>query len=206
MSEKGKTAVFISGRGSNLAALIRATRNPQANFSIALVFSDTPEAPGLQKARRAGLACLSLQRADFSGRGPFEKAVLEELTARGVELICLAGYMRLLGPTLLEAFSGRIINIHPSLLPAFPGLNAQAQALNHGVKFSGCTVHFVDAGVDSGPIILQSAVAVRDEDDEASLAARILRREHRLYPRAVQLFFSGRLRLENRRVLIEKKC
>jgi len=204
MSQQGKVAVFISGRGSNLAALIRAQNKPEANFRIVLVVSDNPQAPGLARAKKAGIKCHAWQRQDYFSREEFEKGVLPLIKAEAVELICLAGYMRLIGPLLLQKYAGRIMNIHPSLLPAFPGLKAQSKALRHGVKYSGCTVHFVDAGLDSGPIIMQKPVAVHPDDNTEKLASRILRQEHRLFPAAVRLFFCKRLSVANGRVVIKE--
>ncbi len=201
--KKGKIAVFISGRGSNLQAIHKYSKNDNANYRIVLVFSDNPQAAGLTYAVKNGLPTLCLQPEQFNSRKEYESELLNTLLRLQVELICLAGYMRVVGKTLLENYGGRIINIHPSLLPSFPGLHAQKQALEYGVRISGCTVHFVDRTLDGGPIILQQAVSVLPADSEESLARRILKQEHRLYPRAIQLFFENRLKLNGRRVEIE---
>ncbi len=198
----GRVAVLLSGRGSNFAALHRRSLLPEANYRIVTVISDKKGAPGLELARQAGVPALHLAPRSFPDAAAFEREVAARLEEAGTELVCLAGYMRLVGPTLLGRFPGRILNIHPALLPSFPGLHAQAQALAWGVKVSGCTVHFVDSGMDTGPIVLQQAVAVEEGDDGESLSRRILEQEHLLYGRAVQLFFSGRLRLSGRHVTI----
>lgn len=197
-----RLAVFASGRGSNFKALVEAGREgklPEAEF--ALLFSDRPQAPVLEFAREAGIETLHLAPKDFEDRSAYEEAVLERLNELKIEGVCLAGYMRLVGTALLKAFPMKILNIHPALLPSFPGLHGQADALNYGAKISGCTVHFIDEGVDTGPIVVQRSVEVRDEDSEESLAARILAEEHKAYPEAVDLFTRGRLRVEGRRVI-----
>ncbi len=197
---KARLAVLLSGRGSNSQALAQAVAAGQVPAEIVLVFSNRPEAPGLEIARRLGLPTAAIPGAGRE-RADYDRLVVAELRQRNVEWVCLAGYMRLLSGVLLEAFPGRILNIHPSLLPAFPGLEAQRQALEYGVKFSGCTVHWVDETLDGGPILAQAVVPVLDGDDEASLAARILEQEHRLYPEALRLALSGAWRLTGRRVL-----
>jgi phosphoribosylglycinamide formyltransferase-1 len=202
---KGKVAVLLSGRGSNFAALVRDSRKTEANYTIRLVISDQENAPGLRKALGFNIPSHCLPPGKFSGQGAREREICAILERAGIELVCLAGYMRLIGPELLEKFPGRVMNIHPSLLPSFPGLHAQRQALRHGVKISGCTVHFVDSGLDSGPIIAQQAVRVRPDDSEDSLSRRILRQEHRLYPRAVRLYFAGRLQIQGRNVIMADK-
>lgn len=193
--------VLISGRGSNLQALIDAEVQGVLGGRIAVVISNLADAAGLERARCAGLETLV---ADHRGRSreAYDDELVALLKARGVELVCLAGFMRLLSPGFLQAFPGRVLNVHPSLLPAFPGRRAQRQALEHGVKLSGATVHLVDSGLDSGPILLQEAVSVLDGDSEDSLAARILEAEHRLYPLAVRLLLTGRLRIVGRRAMI----
>jgi phosphoribosylglycinamide formyltransferase-1 len=198
-------AVLLSGRGSNFAAMVRDSRKADANFSISLVISDQENAPGLRKAAGFNIPGHCLPPGRFAGKGAQEREICAILEREKIQLVCLAGYMRLIGPELLEKFAGRIMNIHPSLLPAFPGLHAQRQALRHGVKISGCTVHFVDAGLDSGPIIAQQAVQVRAADSEDTLSLRILRQEHRLYPRAIRLYFAGRLQIRGRTVIIGDK-
>ena len=194
-----KVGVLISGRGSNLLALIDAAADPAYPAEIALVVSNRPEAPGLAHAARAGIAHRVI--AD-PNRQAFAAAAAAELRQSGAQLIALAGFMRILDTGFVEAWHDRLINIHPSLLPAFPGLHPQRQALAAGVKFSGCTVHFVRAEVDSGPIIAQAVVPVDAGDDEDRLAARILAAEHLLYPMAVRLFAEGRLRIAGNRVTI----
>ena len=191
--------VLISGRGSNLQALIDAVVSGSLDARIAVVISNKADAAGLQRAQRAGIETLVLDHRNFADRRAFDTAVAAELRTRGVELVCLAGFMRLIGPALLDAFPQAILNIHPSLLPAFPGVDAQAQALAHGVKVSGATVHFVTGELDAGPIILQSAVAVQEDDTAESLGARILEVEHRLYPEAVRKVLAGRWRVQGRR-------
>ena len=194
--------VLVSGSGTNLQALIDASREGRLSAEIRAVISDVPAAKALQRADDAGIPCFAIERSAFPNKAAFEAAVLEKLRAQGVELLCLAGFMRIVGPTLLSAFPDRLINIHPALLPAFPGLHAQRQALQYGTKVAGCTVHFVDDKTDHGPIICQAAVEVREEDTEETLSARILAEEHRLYPQAVQLIAEGRVRIEGRRVRI----
>lgn len=194
--------VLASGRGSNLQAILDATRDPAFPARVALVISDRETAGALERARAAGVEALWVNPKDFADREAFDLALVRELQARGVELVCHAGYMRILSPAYVRAFAGRALNVHPSLLPAFPGLHAQRQALAYGVKVAGVTVHFVDEGVDTGPIVLQAAVPVEPGDTEETLAARILVQEHRLYPEAIRLFADGRLTLVGRKVLI----
>jgi phosphoribosylglycinamide formyltransferase-1 len=200
--KRGRVAVFLSGRGSNFLALREAVGRGAIDADIALVLSNKAEAPGLLKAREAGLETLFLDPKAFTSREDYDRAVLGELDRRGIDLVCLAGYMKVLTPDLCEAYKYRIVNIHPALLPAFPGLHVQQKAIDWGVRFSGCTVHFVAAEVDMGPIILQAVVPVLQEDTEESLAARILVEEHRIYPEAVSLYFQGRVEVRGRRVLI----
>jgi len=202
---KGKVAVLLSGRGSNFVAIVRASRKAGANFTVCLAVSDRPDAPGLRKARRLGIPAHPFDPKQYPGKSAYEEAVCALLEREQVDLVCLAGYMRLVGPVMLSRYGGRILNIHPALLPSFPGLDAQRQALHHGVKVSGCTVHFVDAGTDTGPIVAQQAVAVFAGDDEESLSRRILRQEHRLYPRAITQFFAAGLQIEGRKVIMGKE-
>lgn len=194
-----KLGVLISGRGSNLQAIARAARTGAIPAEVALVLSNRPQAPGLAWAREQGIAVCALPSAGRE-REEYDRAVVARLREAGVELVCLAGYMRLLSGYFVSQFPERILNIHPSLLPAFPGLDAQQQAIEYGVKFSGCTVHFVDESLDGGPVLLQAVVPVLDGDDAASLSARILVEEHRLYPEAIALVATGRYRLAGRRV------
>jgi phosphoribosylglycinamide formyltransferase 1 len=194
--------VLISGRGSNLQALLDAQARDELGGRVAVVISNVAGAPGLERARRAGVPALV---RDHRGkpREEHDSAMVAELRAHGVELVCLAGYMRLVSGVLLDAFPDRVLNVHPSLLPAFPGLEAQRQAWEHGVKVSGATVHLVEAGLDCGPILLQEAVPVREQDTAEDLSARILEAEHRIYPRAVRLMLEGRCRVDGRRVHVE---
>jgi phosphoribosylglycinamide formyltransferase 1 len=194
--------VLVSGRGSNLQAILDACARPGYPAHVAVVISDRERAPALERARAGGVEALWLNPKDFADRESFDAELVQELTTRGVVLMCHAGFMRILSPVYVRAFAGRALNIHPSLLPAFPGLHAQRQALDHGVKVAGATVHFVDEGMDSGPIVLQAAVPVEPNDNEETLSARILVQEHRLYPEAIRLFAEGRLRIEGRRVIV----
>lgn len=200
---KGNIAVLLSGRGSNFVAIARASRAAGSNFTVRLVISDRINAAGLKKAARLGIPAQHVNPKSFPDKAAYEARLCQLLESERVDLVCLAGYMRLVGPVLLSCFPDRILNIHPALLPAFPGLDAQAQALRFGVKVSGCTVHFVDAGTDSGPIIAQKAVALRAGDNLQTLSRRILRQEHRLYPQAISLFFAGRLQIVGRTVIIQ---
>jgi len=193
--------VLISGRGSNLQALIDAQSAGTLGGAIAVVVSNVDGVPGLGRARAAGLPALCCPQAGRS-REDHDRALVAVLREHDVDLVCLAGYMRLLSPVFLEAFPGRILNVHPSLLPAFPGRDAQRQAWEHGVKVSGATVHFVEATLDSGPIVLQEAVPVGEDDTVERLSARILEAEHRIYPRAVRLLLEGRCEREGRRVRV----
>ena len=198
---KKRIAVLLSGRGSNFEALadsVAAGRIPDAE--IALVLSNRDGAAGIEKARARGLETRVIPSKGIE-REAYDKLVVAALKETNVDLVCLAGYMRLLSAYFVAAFPQRILNIHPSLLPAFPGLEAQRQALEHGAKFSGCTVHFVDENLDAGPIILQAVVPIRDCDTEATLAERILHEEHRIYSEAVRIVLEGRYRLDGRRVL-----
>ncbi len=193
-------AVLLSGRGSNFEAIAAAIADGRLNARIAVVISNRPEAPGLETARALGLNAVAIASKGMD-REAYDKLLLTELAKYNLDLICLAGYMRLLSAAFIRAYPMRILNIHPSLLPAFPGLDAQHQALAHGVKFTGCTVHFVDQHLDAGPIVLQAVVAVRDDDSTDSLSARILTEEHRTYSEAIGLVLSGRVRVEGRRVI-----
>jgi phosphoribosylglycinamide formyltransferase-1 len=194
-----RIAVLISGRGSNLQALIDAIAEGRLDATIAVVVSNRAGAPGLDRARTAGIPAVTLPHRDYATREAFEDALVTELRARDVALVCLAGFMRLLGPTFLAAFGDRTLNIHPSLLPAFPGVDAQRQALEHGVKLAGATVHLVTGELDGGPIVVQGAVPVLDDDTDETLAARILEVEHRIYPEAVASMLDGRWAIQGRR-------
>lgn len=194
-------AVLISGRGSNFEALYRATREGRLPARIVLVLSNVATAAGIEHARSLGLHTAVVPSRGAGSRAAHEARVREEIERAGAEWICLAGYMRLLSAEFVAAFPNRILNIHPSLLPSFPGLDVQQAALDHGVRVSGCTVHLVDAGLDSGPIVGQRAVDVRSRDDAQSLARRILRQEHELYPDALRRLLTEEWRIEGRRVL-----
>jgi phosphoribosylglycinamide formyltransferase-1 len=180
-----RLGVLISGRGSNLKAIIEAIERKQLDATIAVVISNRADAPGLEHARKAGIETLVLSHQGFSSREDYDRVLVKELKDRGVSLVCLAGFMRLLSPVMVEAFPNRILNIHPSLLPKFPGLHPQQQALDAGVPISGATVHFVNTELDAGPVVLQREVPVLPEDDEHTLADRILQVEHQLYPEAI---------------------
>jgi len=198
---KKRIGVLLSGRGSNFEALaesVAAGRIP--NAEIAIVISNKPDAPGLERAKSRGIAAWPIPSKGLE-REVYDRKVAAVLQERKVDLVCLAGYMRLLSPYFVAAFPQRILNIHPALLPSFPGLESQKQALDYGVKFAGCTVHFVDENLDAGPIILQAVVPVLDADDEHTLAERILKEEHRIYTEAVKIILEGNCRIEGRRVI-----
>jgi phosphoribosylglycinamide formyltransferase 1 len=197
-----KTAVLISGRGSNLEALIRACAGKDFPAEIKLVISNRGDAAGLQRARAAGIPTAVVPHRDYPSREAFEAALTRALDAAKIELVCLAGFMRLLTAGFVDRWRDRLINIHPSLLPAFPGLDTHARALAEGVRFAGCTVHFVRAEMDHGPIIVQAAVPVLPGDDEAKLAARVLGAEHRTYPLALRLIGEGRVKVIGERTEI----
>jgi phosphoribosylglycinamide formyltransferase-1 len=197
-----RVGVLISGRGSNLQALIDAQARGELGGEIAVVVSNVETAAGRERAAKAGIPTV-VRSHKGKKREDYDAEVVEVLRDHRVDLVCLAGFMRLLSPVFVRAFPGRILNVHPALLPAFPGLEAQKQAFEHGVKVSGATVHLVDEGLDSGPIVAQEAVPVRSEDTPETLAARILEAEHRIYPRAARLLLEGRCRVEGRRVIVE---
>jgi phosphoribosylglycinamide formyltransferase-1 len=200
---KLRLGALASGGGTNLQSIIDRCADGSLSAEIVLVISNNPGAGALDRARQAGIPCLCIDHREFADREEFDRAVVAALQEAGVELVVLAGFMRIISGVFIEAFPNRIMNIHPALLPAFPGLHVQRQALEYGARFTGCTVHFVDGGIDTGPIVIQAVVAVLDDDTDESLAARILQQEHRIYPRAIQLFAEGRLRIEGRRVRIE---
>lgn len=206
MSGRLRVGVLASGRGSNLQALLDACARPDFPARVVVVVSDRERAQALERARAAGIKALFVNPKDFGDREAFDAALVRELEARRVGLVCHAGFMRILSPAYVRAFAGRALNIHPSLLPAFPGLHAQRQALAHGARVAGATVHFVDEGVDTGPIVLQASVPVLADDTEETLAARILVEEHQLYPEAVRLFAEGRLEIVGRRVLVRAEA
>jgi phosphoribosylglycinamide formyltransferase-1 len=199
-----RLGVLISGRGSNLQSLIDAINSRALDATIVVVISNRQDAGGLERARAAGIESIVMSHRDFASRDDYDRALASELRAREVGLVCLAGFMRLVGAELIDAFPGRILNIHPSLLPAFPGLDAQKQAIDHGVRVSGVTVHLVTAELDGGPIVVQRAVAVLPGDTAESLAARILEAEHRAYPEAVKMILDGGWRLDGRRFVPAK--
>jgi phosphoribosylglycinamide formyltransferase 1 len=198
-----RVGVLASGYGSNLQALIDRSEDGSLPAEISCVISNIASAFALERARRHGIPAIHLDHRLFSGRVAYDKAVVDSLSEHGVELVALAGFMRIISPVLIDAFPNAIMNIHPALLPSFPGLHAQRQALDHGVKIAGCTVHFVDAGTDTGPIICQAAVPVLEGDNEESLSARTLVEEHRIYPLAVKLFAEGKLTVDGRRVIVK---
>ena len=201
MSEKHVVAVLISGSGSNLQAIIDASERGEIPCRVGVVVSNKADAYGLVRARNHGIPTEVVDHRGFESREAFDARLAEVIRSSGAELVCLAGFMRVVTPVFLRAFPHRILNIHPALLPSFPGTHGPRQALQYGVRFSGCTVHFLDEGVDTGPVIVQAVVPVYDDDTEESLAARILVEEHRIYPMAIRLYFEGRLELSGRRVL-----
>jgi len=198
-----RLAILASGRGSNLQSIIDATRSGRIDAGVEIVVSNRSDAPALVRAREAGIETRWIDPRQYADRASFEEAIVEILTARSVHLVCLAGYMRLVGAPLLNAFPHRILNIHPSLLPSFPGLDAQRQALEHGVRITGATVHLVTSGLDDGPIIVQAAVPILAHDTVEGLSARILVEEHRIYPEAIQMVLSGKWHVEDRRFIVD---
>jgi len=195
-----KLAVLVSGRGSNLQAIIDSIEKEELDADISIVISNTKDAMALSRAERYNIKTTFINPADYLSKRAFDKALIEKLKEYPIDLICLAGYMRILGEEVIQTFKEKIINIHPSLLPAFPGLNSQKQAIEYGVKFSGCTVHFVDSGIDSGPIISQTVVPIYDNDDEKSLSERILEQEHHLYPKAIKMVKENQIKINDRTV------
>jgi phosphoribosylglycinamide formyltransferase-1 len=200
MPEPLRVAILISGRGSNMTALVDGMRSGAVPAHPALVVSNVPDAPGLAAAAERGVETVVVDHRVHRPRAVHDALLVEVLRRHRIDLVCLAGYMRLVGPSMVDAFRGRMLNVHPSLLPSFPGLHAQRQAIEHGVKVAGCTVHFVDEECDHGPIVIQAAVAVREDDDEDALSARILDEEHRIYAEAVRWFCQGRLSIRGRTV------
>jgi len=199
-AKKLRVGVLVSGRGSNLQAIIDAGEAGKLDAAVVVVVSDVADAYALERARNHSIADVFVDPKAPASREAFDEELISVLTKHQVDLVCLAGYMRVLSPRFINHFHHRIMNIHPALLPSFPGLHVQREALRHGVRFSGCTVHFADEGVDTGPIIIQAVVPVFDDDTEEALAARILKYEHQVYPRAIQLFAEGRLEVKERRV------
>lgn len=206
MSKLLRIGVLASGSGTNLQAIIDRCQDGRLAAEVAVVLTNNPGAGALDRAANAGIKTLCINHRDFSQREDFDKAVVNALQKDEVDLVVLAGFMRIITQTFIDAFPERIINIHPALLPAFPGLHVQQQAIDYGARFSGCTVHFVDGGVDTGPIIIQAVVPVLQNDTEETLAARILEQEHEIYPRAIQLIAEGRVHVEGRKVSIDKAC
>lgn len=202
MANKEILGVLCSGRGTNLQSILAAVESGQIPAPVGVVLADKPDAKALERAEKAGIPHFCVDRKEYKDKKTFEEALVETLRAHGVTLVILAGFMRILSPYFVHEFPGRIMNIHPSLLPSFGGAHAHRDVLAYGVKVSGCTIHFVDEGMDSGPIILQTAVPVLDGDDEDTLAARVLEQEHKLYPRAIELFLNGKLKIEGRKVRI----
>ncbi len=202
--KKVKIGVLVSGRGSNLQAIIDNIEQGKLSAEISVVISDQPEAFALDRARKHGITAVHISSKGYKERREeYDALLVTELRKRDVDLVVLAGFMRIITKALVSAYPNRIMNIHPALLPSFPGLHVQKAAIEHGVKFSGCTVHFVDEGMDTGPIIIQAVVPVLDSDTEDSLAARILAQEHKIFSRAIELYAEGKLRVEGRRVLVD---
>lgn len=199
---KVKLGVLASGRGSNLQAIMDNIDSGELNAEVKVVISDKPQAFALERARAKGIPAICIELARFDSKAAYERAIVETLQEYDVDLVVLAGYMKLVGEVLLENFPNKIMNIHPALLPSFPGAHGHRDALEYGVRFSGCTVHFVDEGMDTGPIILQAVVPVMQDDDEDSLSQRILKDEHKIYSKAIQLYAEGRLQVEGRKVKI----
>ncbi|MGB3398607.1 MAG: phosphoribosylglycinamide formyltransferase [Candidatus Deferrimicrobiaceae bacterium] len=202
MSERPSIAVLVSGSGSNLQAIIDASERGDIPCRVGIVISNKADAYGLVRAKKHGIPTEVVDHRGFATREDFDARLVEVIRGSGADLVCLAGFMRILTTVFVRAFPNRILNIHPALLPSFPGTHGPGQALAYGVRFSGCTVHFLDEGVDTGPIIVQAIVPVYDDDTEDTLAARILVQEHRIYPMAIRLFFSGKLAVEGRKVKI----
>jgi len=202
MADLLKLGILISGNGSNLQSIIDHIEKGSLKATIKIVISNNPDAYGITRAKKHGIPVVVLKNGDFKNKEDFDLELIRILKNNSVDLVILAGFMRIITSTFLKAFPQKIMNIHPALLPSFPGIHGQKQALEYGVKLSGCTVHFVDEGVDTGPIIIQSAVQVFDDDTEETLAARILKEEHRIYPQAIQFFAEGKIEIKGRRVLI----
>ena len=206
MSKLLRIGVLASGGGTNLQAIIDRCQDGSLAAEIAVVITNNPTAGALDRAGNAGIKTLCINHRDFSQREDFDHAVVNALRENEVDLVVLAGFMRIITQTFIDAFPERVINIHPALLPAFPGLHVQQQAIDYGARFSGCTVHFVDGGVDTGPIIMQAVVPILPDDTADTLAARILEQEHKAYPRAIQLIAEGRVQVDGRKVSIDQSC
>jgi phosphoribosylglycinamide formyltransferase-1 len=202
MAKKIKIGVLASGGGTNLQAILEACEKKEIDAEVCVVISDVPSAKALERAKKFGVPTSVHERKGFPSKDAYEQAIVADLKKHSVELVCLAGYMRIVGKDFLKAFPDRVINIHPALLPSFPGLDVQKKAIDYGVKFSGCTVHFVTEDVDAGPIVTQAAVPVLDDDTSDTLAARILKEEHRIYTEAINIILSGKYKIEGRRVIL----
>jgi phosphoribosylglycinamide formyltransferase-1 len=205
MADLLKLGILISGNGSNLQSIIDHIEKGSLKATIKIVISNNPDAYGITRAKKHGIPVVVLKNGDFKNKEDFDLELIRILKNNSVDLVILAGFMRIITSTFLKAFPQKIMNIHPALLPSFPGIHGQKQALEYGVKLSGCTVHFVDEGVDTGPIIIQSAVQVFDDDTEETLAARILKEEHRIYPLAIQFFAEGKIEIKGRKISIKTK-
>ncbi|MBI4697524.1 MAG: phosphoribosylglycinamide formyltransferase [Nitrospirae bacterium] len=195
--------VLASGRGSNFQSIIDSINSGYIKANISALITDNPEASAIQRAKNNNIDTFIIRPKDFQNRDSYYSNIADMLTGRGVELVVLAGFMRVVGRPLIQAFKNRIMNIHPALLPSFPGLHGQKQAVDYGVKISGCTVHFVDEGVDTGPVIIQAAVPVHDDDTEESLSDKILKEEHKIFPLAIKLFSEGKIAVEGRKVIVK---
>ena len=206
MSKQLRIGVLASGSGSNLQTIIDRCKEGKLNAEIALVISNNPDAKALERAENANIPSRCINHRHYPSREDFDVAVVKALQSYNVQLVVLAGFMRIITETFINAFPNRVINIHPALLPAFPGLNVQQQAIDYGARFSGCTVHFVDGGVDTGPIIIQAVVPIMPDDTAEILSQRILEQEHQIYPRAIQLIAENRVHILGRRVVIEPEC
>jgi phosphoribosylglycinamide formyltransferase-1 len=202
--KKLRLGVLVSGRGSNLQAIIDAIEKGEVPAEIGIVVSNVPGVLALERAKKHGIKAVIINSKAYDSKEKYEREIINVLNDEKINLICLAGYMKILSPEFIEEFKGRILNIHPALLPAFPGLHVQRKALEYGVKFSGATVHFVDEGCDTGPVILQAVVPVLDDDTEETLSARILEQEHKIYPQAIKLYAEGKLEMKGRRINIVK--
>jgi phosphoribosylglycinamide formyltransferase-1 len=203
MADLLRLGVLISGSGSNLQSIIDNIEKGSLKATIKIVISNNPDAFGITRAKKHGIPFVVLKNGDFKSKEDFDSELIKVLKESNVDLVILAGFMRIISPAFLKAFPQKVLNIHPALLPSFPGLHGQKQAFDYGVKFSGCTVHFVDEGVDTGPIIIQSVVPVIDDDTEETLAARILKEEHKIYPQAIQFFADGKIEIQGRKVRIK---
>jgi len=203
MADLLKLGVLISGNGSNLQSIIDHIEKGKLKAAIKIVISNNPDAFGIARAQKHEIKTVILKQKNFKSKEDFDQNIIKVLQENSVDLVVLAGFMRIISPALLKAFPHRIMNIHPALLPSFPGLHAQKQAFDYGVKLTGCTVHFVDEGVDTGPIIIQAVVPAYDDDTQEALTERILKEEHRIYPQAIQLFADGKLQIQGRKVLIK---